>query len=75
MLGENAAQSARFSISGSVDAGLIPHAIALTPGFAEKGSFLFCLPTRYMQPLRQRMVLLKNAVSSSRDFVSIHAEC
>ena len=64
VLGENAAQSARFSISGSVDAGLIPHAIALTPGFAEKGRFILLADTLYA-PLRQRMVLLKNAGSAA----------
>ena len=69
VLGENAAQAARFSASGAVDAGLIPRILAQQPQLARRGRALPLAADSYT-PLRQRVVLLNAAGEPARRFVA-----
>jgi molybdate transport system substrate-binding protein len=60
VLGENASQAAQFTFSGNVDAGLIPHAIAVVPNAAGRGRSVL-VDHRLYAPLRQRAAVLKDA--------------
>lgn len=67
LLGENASQAAQFALSGSVDAAIIPYALALAPAFKGQGDYQLIAETLH-QPLRQRMVLLKSAGQPAQAF-------
>lgn len=67
VLGENIAQTAQFVTSGAADGGIIAYSLALSPPLKNKGRFAL-LPESWHQPLRQRMVLLKNAGPVARMF-------
>lgn len=67
ILGENAAQTARFVLTGNVDAGLIPRSIVSVPALAQQGRWLAVAQDLYA-PLRQRMVLLAHAQPATLDF-------
>ena len=56
-----------FAVSGSTQGAIIPHSLALNPSVSEKGSFRLIDKDLYSQ-LRQRMVLLKNASDTARQF-------
>jgi len=60
VLGENVGQAAQFALSGSVDAALLPYALALNPDMQAAGQFQIIAADWYA-PIRQRMALLKNA--------------
>jgi molybdate transport system substrate-binding protein len=60
VLGENVAQAAQFATSGSAQGGIFAYSLALSPNVAKLGSFAL-VPAEWHEPLRQRMVLLKNA--------------
>lgn len=66
-LGENAAQAARFGISGSVQAAILPLSLVRADEFAGKGAFV-TLPESWHAPLRQRMALVKGAGETARRF-------
>ena len=67
VLGENAAQAAQFALSGSAQGGIIPYSLALDPAISARGRFAL-LPLHTHSPLRQRMVLLKDASPTARRF-------
>jgi molybdate transport system substrate-binding protein len=67
VLGENAAQAAQFASSGSAQGGLIPHALALAPELAARGTSAL-IPAAWHQPLNQQMTLLKGAGPTARAF-------
>ena len=67
VLGENVAQAAQFSVSGGTQGGVFAYSLALSPKIKEQGSFVL-LPEKLHQPLRQRMVLLKQAGVTARTF-------
>lgn len=67
VLGENAAQAARFAASGSTDGGLIPYSLTLAPDFSAQGRYAL-VPENRHKPLRQRMVLLNGAGATARRF-------
>ena len=67
VFGENVSQAAQFALSGSVEAGLIAHSLAISGRMARTGSFAV-LPTSWYPPLRQRMVLLRGAGQTARRF-------
>jgi molybdate transport system substrate-binding protein len=69
VLGENVAQTARFIISGAVEAGIIPFALASLPNYARHGRYVELEPDLYTL-LRQRMVLLKDAGPVARELYS-----
>lgn len=60
VLGENVSQAAQFALSGNAQGGIIAYSLALAPNVKGRGDFAL-IPEDWHQPLRQRMVLLKNA--------------
>jgi molybdate transport system substrate-binding protein len=67
VVGENAAQAVRFAASGSAQGGIIPYSLSLAPSVSAHGTFAL-VPEDWHRPLRQRMVLLKNAGEAARRF-------
>ena len=67
VLGENVSQAAQFAMSGSVQAGIFALSFALAPNFAQAGTHVL-IPEDWHQPLRQRMVLLKRAGETAKEF-------
>jgi molybdate transport system substrate-binding protein len=60
VLGENVSQATQFATSGSAQGGIIPLSLAKSAPVMAAGSFAL-IPADWHPPLRQRMVLLKNA--------------
>jgi molybdate transport system substrate-binding protein len=60
VLGENVSQAAQFALSGNAEGGIIAYSLALAPQLAARGRFEL-IPEDWHAPLRQRMVLLKDA--------------
>jgi molybdate transport system substrate-binding protein len=73
VLGENASQAAQFATTGSVEGGIIPYSLALSPKLAKRGSFAL-IPQDWHRPLRQRMALLKGAGEAARAFYAFLIE-
>lgn len=67
VLGENVAQATQFAASGSAEGGIIPLSLARSPAIAALGDFAL-LPEDWHAPLRQRMVMLKGAGETTREF-------
>lgn len=67
VLGETVAQAAQFAVSGSAQGGIIAYSLALSPKIKAQGNFVL-LPETLHQPLRQRMVLLKQAGETAKAF-------
>ncbi len=60
ILGENVSQAAQFALSGNTAGGIVAYSLALAPPLRERSQHAL-IPAQYHEPLRQRMVLLKNA--------------
>jgi molybdate transport system substrate-binding protein len=67
VLGENVSQAAQFAASGAAQAGIIGHALAISPALAARGTSV-TLPADAHDPLVQKMVLLKGAGDTARRF-------
>lgn len=67
VLGENISQTAQFATSGSTQGGIIAQSLALAPSVAKLGTFQL-IPEAWHQPLKQRMVLVKDAPPAARAF-------
>lgn len=67
VLGENVSQAAQFATTGSAQGGIFAYSLALAPAFANRGTFAL-IPSDWHAPLRQRMVLMKNAGETAREF-------
>jgi molybdate transport system substrate-binding protein len=67
ILGENVSQALQFALSGSTQGGIVALSLVKTPQFNRQGRYLV-LPQSLHQPLTQRMVLMKQASSASKDF-------
>ncbi|MEH2623092.1 molybdate transport system substrate-binding protein [Bradyrhizobium sp. AZCC 1719] len=67
VLGENVSQAAQFATSGSSQGGIFAYSLALAPEVSKLGSYVL-IPSEWHTPLRQRMVLMKNAGPLARDF-------
>jgi len=65
VVGENVAQAAQFASDGNTDGGLIAHSLALAPELQRRGGYAM-IPAELHEPLRQRMVLLKDATPAAR---------
>lgn len=65
--GENISQAAQFATSGSAQGGIIALSLALAPSVKALGDFAL-IPAHWHLPLRQRMVLLKDAPPALRAF-------
>lgn len=69
VLGENVAQAAQFSSTGSVQGGIFSYSFALQTQIQNRGDYIL-LPRVLHQPLLARMVLLKQAGSTAKKFYS-----
>jgi molybdate transport system substrate-binding protein len=67
VLGENVSQAAQFATSGSAQGGIIALSLALSPSLSKLGDYAL-LPAESHEPLRQRMVLLKKAGETAKQF-------
>ena len=67
VLGENVAQAAQFATSGSAQGGIISYAHALALAMRTRVRYAL-IPAEWHAPLRQRMVLMKNAGTTARAF-------
>ena len=67
ILGENASQAAQFAVSGSTEGGIVPLSLVLTPNFERMGRYAAIDDTLY-QPIKQRMVLMKQASNTAVAF-------
>jgi molybdate transport system substrate-binding protein len=69
VLGDTIAQAAQFATTGNAIGGLVAYSLVLGPGFSERGTHAL-IPEADHPPLRQRMVLLKNAGETTIAFYS-----
>jgi molybdate transport system substrate-binding protein len=60
VMGENISQTAQFATSASTQGGIIALSLALAPPVARLGTFQL-IPESWHEPLKQRMVLIKDA--------------
>ena len=67
VLGENVSQAAQFAASDSAIGGLLAYSLVITPPLADRGSFAL-VPESSHAPLRQRMVLTRNAGPTAHRF-------
>ena len=67
VLGENIAQATQFVTTGAAQAGITALSLALAPEVARQTRHVV-LPANLHDPLRQRMVLLRNARPAALDF-------
>jgi len=67
VIGENASQTAMFVSTGSVDAALLPHSLAIVLKKKNKGNFQLLSEDIY-DSLNQRMVLLSHAGEVAQEF-------
>jgi len=67
VMGESVAQAAQFAVSGGADAALFSYSATLSPHLQSGGTAVL-LPAGWHEPLRHRMVLLKNAGSMATAF-------
>jgi len=69
VFGENAAQAMQFAASGSADGGIVPLSLVKAPETNGLGRYAI-IPRAWhaAEPLRQRMVLLKGAGPTAREF-------
>ncbi len=67
LLGENVSQAAQFATSSNAQGGIIAYSLALSPKVSALGTFAL-VPEDWHSPLRQRMVLLKDAGPVAEQF-------
>ncbi len=65
--GENVSQAAQYATSADTQGGIIAYSLALSPSVSGLGSYAL-IPDEWHSPLRQRMVLLKNAGATAERF-------
>jgi molybdate transport system substrate-binding protein len=67
VLGENVSQAAQFATGGSADGGIVALSLVKSPQLAGRIRYAL-IPSDWHAPLRQRMVLLRNAGSVAQAF-------
>lgn len=67
IIGENISQAAQFAASPDASGGIIAYSLALTPAMKKAGRFAL-IRQDWHTPLRQRMVLMKNAGPVATEF-------
>ncbi len=67
VLGENVSQALQFATAGGAQGGIVSYSLVLDPVFAAQANYAL-IPAAWHQPLRQRMVLMKNAGPVARRF-------
>jgi molybdate transport system substrate-binding protein len=65
VVGENVSQAAQFATTGSAQGGIIAYSLALAPAVGARGTFAL-IPADWHDPLRQRMVLVRDAGETAR---------
>ena len=66
LLAENAAQAVQFALTGGVDGGLVPYALALAERVSREARHVVLAASMH-RPITQRMVLLPDADSQARE--------
>ncbi|KPQ21332.1 molybdate ABC transporter substrate-binding protein [Halomonas sp. HL-93] len=67
VLGENVSQAAQFALSDDAQGGLVAYSLALAPPLAERSEYVL-IPEGWHEPLRQRMVLTRQAGDAAQAF-------
>ncbi|MFN7982377.1 MAG: molybdate ABC transporter substrate-binding protein [Vicinamibacterales bacterium] len=67
VLGDTIAQAAQFATTGNAVGGLVAYSLVVSPELANRGTYALIAASEH-EPLRQRMVLLKNAGSTAQHF-------
>jgi len=67
VLGDTIAQAAQFATTGNAVGGIIAYSLVLGPGFSARGTYAV-IPETDHPPLRQRMVLVKQASAAVVQF-------
>ncbi len=67
VLGENVSQAGQFALSGNAEGGIIAYSLALKVRAPTDRGYVL-IPANRHEPLRHRMVLLKNAGATAREF-------
>ncbi|EIZ79658.1 molybdenum ABC transporter substrate-binding protein [Novosphingobium sp. Rr 2-17] len=67
VLGETISQALQFATAGGAQGGIVSYSLVLEPAFAARANYAL-IPASWHQPLRQRMVLMKNAGPVARRF-------
>lgn len=67
VLGENVSQAAQFALSDDAQGGLVAYSLALAPPITEKSEYVL-IPEDWHHPLRQRMVLTREAGDAAQAF-------
>lgn len=67
VLGENVAQALQFSTAGGAQGGIVAYSLVLNPAVEDRARYAL-IPETWHQPLRQRMVLMKDADPGARRF-------
>lgn len=65
--GENVAQALQFATTGGAEGGIVAWSLVLAPGFDRRARWAL-IPDGWHQPLRQRMVLMRNASATAQAF-------
>jgi molybdate transport system substrate-binding protein len=73
VLGENVSQAAQFALTGNSQGGIVAHSLVLAPAMRDRGRFAL-IPAEWHEPLRQRMVLLRNATPVAERFYAYMQE-
>ena len=72
VLGENISQATQFAASGSAQGGIVALSLAKLPQVLGRGTFAL-IPQEWHKPLKQRMVLFKDAPAPLRNFYNFIA--
>jgi molybdate transport system substrate-binding protein len=67
VFGENISQASTFALTGSADFAISALSLAISPQIQVQSTYVL-IPDQLHQPLRQRMVLLKNKAANAKDF-------
>lgn len=67
ILGENVSQAAQFAVSGNAEGGLVAYSLARSTALSERSEYAL-VPDSWHSPLRQRMVLMKDAGPTAQAF-------
>ncbi|MCO7245457.1 molybdate ABC transporter substrate-binding protein [Halomonas sp. Mc5H-6] len=67
VLGENVSQATQFALSDDAQGGLVAYSLALAPPLAERSEYML-IPEGWHEPLRQRMVLTRQAGEAAQAF-------
>lgn len=67
VLGENVSQALQFATAGGAQGGIVSYSLVLDPAFAARANYAL-IPASWHKPVRQRLVLMKNAGPVARRF-------